>query len=266
MAGDFWGGFETMSAVSYRFHTWFHTPGFIPRFHTLVSYPGFIPWFHTLVSYLVSYSGFIPRVHTPVSYLGFILGFIPWFHTPVWRLGFIPWFHTWFHTSFFSRVWYHGFIHGSCWLHTGFIPGFIPVSYRFHTGFIPPRAIAMQCSCHSFVGCDDKETNSVVEAVVSYWLHTGFIPGFTPQQNRNQGFSKPGFSQEPEPWLWVHQTEKLFRRISYIIICKFDGCVYHSGMNYVLDSGRWGCGENNRTTKQFPESEKVYNIENNWNR
>ena len=40
------------------------------------------------------------------------------------------------------------------------------------------------------------------------------------QQNRNQGFSKPGFSQEPELWLWVHQTQKLFRRITFIIISK----------------------------------------------
>ena len=40
------------------------------------------------------------------------------------------------------------------------------------------------------------------------------------QQNRNQGFSKPGFSQEPELWLWVHQTQKLFRRITFIRISK----------------------------------------------
>ena len=42
-----------------------------------------------------------------------------------------------------------------------------------------------------------------------------------PQQNRNQGFSKPGFSQEPEPWLWAHQKQKLFRRITCIISHKF---------------------------------------------
>ena len=66
------------------------------------------------------------------------------------------------------------------WFHTGFIPVSYPVSYRFHTGFILPRAIAIQCSCHSFLGCDGKVTNSVGDALVSYWLHTGSIPGFMP--------------------------------------------------------------------------------------
>ena len=63
------------------------------------------------------------------------------------------------------------------WCHTGFIPGFIA---WFHTGFIPGRAIAIQCSGHSFVGCDNKGTNSLGDVAVLQWFHTGFIPGFIP--------------------------------------------------------------------------------------
>ena len=46
------------SALSYQFHTRFHTPG---------SYPCFIPQFYT--------PGFIPQLHALVPYLGFILCF-----------------------------------------------------------------------------------------------------------------------------------------------------------------------------------------------
>ena len=71
--------------------------------------------------------------------------------------------------------------------YNGFILVSYPVSYRFHTSFIPRRAIAIQCSGLSFVGCDDKGTNSLgdvavyngfipVSYPVSYRFHTGFIP------------------------------------------------------------------------------------------
>ena len=111
-----------------------------------VSQLSFIPQFQTLVSQPISYPGFIWRFLTCVSYPGFIAGFIFWFHTFVWRLGFIA--------------------------------GFISISYPFYIGFTSARAIVIQCSCHSFVGCDGKETNSVSDVVVPYWLsfHTGFIP------------------------------------------------------------------------------------------
>ena len=101
-----------------------------------------------MVSYLVSYPGFIPHccrlVSYPVSY---------WFHTLVSYPTFVGQFRTWFHTGFI---------------------------YLFYTGFIPRRAIAIQCSGLSFVGCDDKGTNSLGDVAVLEWFHTGFIPCFIP--------------------------------------------------------------------------------------
>ena len=124
-----------------------------------------------------------PRFHT---------GFIPRFHTPPFLSGFIPGFIPWFHTL----VSYIGF---APWFHT---------------------LVSYQCSCHSFVGCDDKESNSVGNAVVSYWLHTSFISVFIPVSYRfHTGFIPVSYRLAPVPSnaaaiaLWAVTTKKQIVRV-----------------------------------------------------
>ena len=128
-----------------RFHTDFIS-GFMPRFqtrfHTPVSYLIVVVWFHTRFHTPVSYPCFTPHCCRLVSYAVSCL-----FHTLVSHPIFVGQFRTWFHTL---------------------------LAYRFHTA----SRIAIQGSGLSFIGCDDKGTNSVGDVAVSYWFHTGFILGF----------------------------------------------------------------------------------------